>query len=56
MEDGEIPPDTDTTAALDELLTILMGTQITAAFDLPEGRTERMLATLEAFFTRLRGL
>ncbi|AWT26556.1 MULTISPECIES: TetR/AcrR family transcriptional regulator [Corynebacterium] len=56
VEDGEIPPDTDTTAALDELLTILMGTQITAAFDLPEGRTERMLATLEAFFTRLRGL
>lgn len=54
VADGEIAPDTDVPAVADELQNLLMGTQITAAFGLPEGDAERLTGMLDRVLDRLR--
>jgi AcrR family transcriptional regulator len=50
--DGEIAAGTDIPAVTDELQNLLMGAQITAAFNTPEGDAARLTALLDRFLAR----
>lgn len=51
--DGRLRPGTDVADTTDELITLLMGAQITSAFGQPEGEPERLTAMLDTVLDRL---
>ncbi|AGP30456.1 TetR/AcrR family transcriptional regulator [Corynebacterium terpenotabidum] len=54
LADGEAAPGTDPVATTGELLTLLMGAQITAACSQPEGNARSLVVMLDTFLDRLR--